>query len=374
MSDGSAFSDRAPEVLSQFWSRLRGGMQTVLAYERPDFQAQARALVPIEKIWAAARSSLREKAERRRTERNDRRHGRVVIDVGPSANNAKIVPLPPRPKNRSARSLVEVSASPRNAQDPSWSDRFSVELQHHARGGGAIAASSNVGSGIDEQVVVVRRTDSPHEGWGQHLQLVASWSEPPPTAGDVAEATKTPSTMQFSTTNISALMRELVARYQAEGDNISMAAARAIKAIARIKRDGYGRSQAASPDDVEDVDSGDDADEAIASGSWDDSDASRELFLVHLLRWFKHDFFRWCNAPPCDRCGAGNCEAMGGGVATPEESRWGARRVEVYKCTGCGNNNVRFPRYNHPGKLLETRRGRCGEWANAFTLVSISVC
>lgn len=51
----------------------------------------------------------------------------------------------------------------------------------------------------------------------------------------------------------------------------------------------------------------------------------------------------------------------------PVEKRYGAGSVENYVCTSCGCN-TRFPRYNDPGKLLETRRGRCGEWANCFTL------
>ena len=49
-----------------------------------------------------------------------------------------------------------------------------------------------------------------------------------------------------------------------------------------------------------------------------------------------------------------------------ERSEGHAGRVELYNCGRC-NLSIRFPRYNHPLKLMETRTGRCGEWANAFT-------
>ncbi|KAL6496960.1 Peptide-N(4)-(N-acetyl-beta-glucosaminyl)asparagine amidase [Orobanche gracilis] len=88
-------------------------------------------------------------------------------------------------------------------------------------------------------------------------------------------------------------------------------------------------------------------------------------FLLQLLFWFKQSF-RWVNSPPCDNC---NNETInqGMGVATHSESLYGASRVELYRCKSC-SSVTRFPRYNDPMKLLETRKGRCGEWANCFTL------
>ncbi|XP_058223884.1 peptide-N(4)-(N-acetyl-beta-glucosaminyl)asparagine amidase [Rhododendron vialii] len=88
-------------------------------------------------------------------------------------------------------------------------------------------------------------------------------------------------------------------------------------------------------------------------------------FLLQLLFWFKQSF-RWVNAPSCDGCGS---ETVGSGMGTAlsSETLYGASRVELYRCTIC-SRTTRFPRYNDPLKLLETRRGRCGEWANCFTL------
>ncbi|XP_010923840.1 peptide-N(4)-(N-acetyl-beta-glucosaminyl)asparagine amidase [Elaeis guineensis] len=88
-------------------------------------------------------------------------------------------------------------------------------------------------------------------------------------------------------------------------------------------------------------------------------------FLLQLLFWFKQSF-RWVNSPPCDNCGGGT-NNIGMGTALPSEIKFGGTRVELYRCNFC-SSITRFPRYNDPLKLLETRRGRCGEWANCFTL------
>ena len=95
---------------------------------------------------------------------------------------------------------------------------------------------------------------------------------------------------------------------------------------------------------------------------------SREDALLRgLLRWFKRDFFAWCDKPACGACGSPDVAPAGAATPTPDEAAHGASRVESYRCVPCGAG-VRFPRYNDPVKLLETRAGRCGEWANAFTL------
>ncbi|KAK2365173.1 DNA repair protein Rad4 family [Trifolium repens] len=87
--------------------------------------------------------------------------------------------------------------------------------------------------------------------------------------------------------------------------------------------------------------------------------------LAKLLFWFKQSF-RWVNAPSCRDCGN---ETVGQGMTAPlpSETLYGASRVEQYRCTVC-SKLTRFPRYNDPKKLVETREGRCGEWANCFTL------
>lgn len=89
--------------------------------------------------------------------------------------------------------------------------------------------------------------------------------------------------------------------------------------------------------------------------------------LRQLLRWYKREFFKWVNAPACQVCGKAT-KVAGMARPAPDEARGLAGCVEVYRCTTC-YATTRFPRYNHPGTLLNTRQGRCGEWANCFALL-----
>eukprot|EP00277_Geminigera_cryophila_P001762 CAMPEP_0179425938 /NCGR_PEP_ID=MMETSP0799-20121207/12454_1 /TAXON_ID=46947 /ORGANISM="Geminigera cryophila, Strain CCMP2564" /LENGTH=588 /DNA_ID=CAMNT_0021200621 /DNA_START=49 /DNA_END=1813 /DNA_ORIENTATION=- len=99
--------------------------------------------------------------------------------------------------------------------------------------------------------------------------------------------------------------------------------------------------------------------------------APRDAIARHLLGWFK-GYFAWVNNAPCEHCGSAKTSGAGGDKPNAIEKGFGAGAVELYTCADCAKT-TRFPRYNHPGKLMETRKGRCGEWANAFTLCCIAM-
>ncbi|CAG9795907.1 unnamed protein product [Diatraea saccharalis] len=86
--------------------------------------------------------------------------------------------------------------------------------------------------------------------------------------------------------------------------------------------------------------------------------------LMELMHWYKHKYFKWVDKPECNLCTADTKFIF----TTKLKSGTEVCLVEVYACTRCPNR-VNFPRYNDPRTLLRTRRGRCGEWANCFTLM-----
>uniref|UniRef100_A0A182Q7B3 Peptide-N(4)-(N-acetyl-beta-glucosaminyl)asparagine amidase n=1 Tax=Anopheles farauti TaxID=69004 RepID=A0A182Q7B3_9DIPT len=87
--------------------------------------------------------------------------------------------------------------------------------------------------------------------------------------------------------------------------------------------------------------------------------SEEDLLLEELTAWFRADFFTWVNALPCTVCANESTQLVRSMVED-------GVRVEIYRC--CGQLR-HFYRYNDVEKLLQTRRGRCGEWANCFTFL-----
>ncbi len=93
-----------------------------------------------------------------------------------------------------------------------------------------------------------------------------------------------------------------------------------------------------------------------------------DLLLKRMTVYFQ-SIMTWVNDPECELCGHKDTKLRFiRGPLTAEEHEGEAGSVEVYFCPRCNAETTTFPRYNNPKKLLETKRGRCEEYANLFGL------
>lgn len=86
--------------------------------------------------------------------------------------------------------------------------------------------------------------------------------------------------------------------------------------------------------------------------------------IKSLIKWFKESFFTWVNNPVCTVCSSPTV-SEGDSQPDPKETMGSPSRVEIYRCSNHSCNHIeRFLRYQDPFYLLQTRRGRVGEWTN----------
>ena len=85
------------------------------------------------------------------------------------------------------------------------------------------------------------------------------------------------------------------------------------------------------------------------------------LKLKSFAVWFRNEFPYYYDN--CIFCKNKRSNLQYGSVyPSKEEIEFQARITELYYCSMC-NNTTRFPRFNSVHKVLDTRRGRCGEYS-----------
>ena len=93
--------------------------------------------------------------------------------------------------------------------------------------------------------------------------------------------------------------------------------------------------------------------------------------LTVLTKWFKEKFFVFVRGLKCTNCNS-DSNVVGATHPTPYEMEGLCSNTEIHRCNSCGNQ-MRFPRYNCVNRLIQTRCGRCAEFANTFTGILLAL-